>query len=155
MRRLVLLLSLLACLGVPGAVQASEPRASLPDIEDEVMCVQCGTALSVSNSAVADDQREFIRKRIARGESKEQIKQAMAAELGPGVLAMPQDEGFDLAAYIVPVVLLGLGMVGVAVAAHRWRRNRRARGTALGGHAPGLDPADEQRLATELAAFDR
>src|SRR6185503_18617368 len=28
------------------------PQASLPDIEDEVMCVECGTVLSVSNSPV-------------------------------------------------------------------------------------------------------
>ena len=27
----------------PAAAAAAEPRASLPDIEDEVMCVECGT----------------------------------------------------------------------------------------------------------------
>ena len=32
------------------ALAAAAPRASLPDIEDEVMCMQCGTALNISTS---------------------------------------------------------------------------------------------------------
>ena len=34
----------------PPAAAAAAPRASLPDIEDEVMCLECGTALNVSTS---------------------------------------------------------------------------------------------------------
>ena len=34
-----------------AALAAAEPQATLPDIEDEVMCVECSTALNVSTSA--------------------------------------------------------------------------------------------------------
>src|SRR5688572_19210078 len=66
---------------------AAEPRTTLPDVEDEVMCVECGTALNVSTSPVADQEREFIRRRIADGMSKDEIKAALVAEYGEQVLA--------------------------------------------------------------------
>ncbi len=57
--RLALAALLALALLAPAAVAAA-PSASLTDIEDEVMCLECGTALNVSNSAVADQEREFI-----------------------------------------------------------------------------------------------
>ena len=63
------------------------PQASLPDIEDEVMCVECGTVLSVSTSPVAQQERAFIREQIAAGKDKAQIKAALVDQFGPGVLA--------------------------------------------------------------------
>jgi cytochrome c-type biogenesis protein CcmH len=134
-----------------GAAVAAPPRASLPDIEDEVMCLECGTPLSLSNAPVADRERAFIRREIARGRTKEQIKDALVDRFGPAVLAEPEDEGFGLTAYVVPVLVALLALLGVLAAARRWRR-RPARAAA----APRRpDPADEQRLERELAAYDR
>jgi cytochrome c-type biogenesis protein CcmH len=149
-RRLLLALALTLAVAAPAA--AATPRASLPDIEDEVMCVQCGTALNISESAVADRERAFIRRRIAQGEGKAQIKRELAQAYGPAVLAMPDDGGFDLAVYLVPGLLVALGLGGVALAARRWRRTPRPPDGPAG---PGLDPDDARRLDAELAAFDR
>ncbi len=129
------------------------PRASLPDIEDEVMCLQCGTALNVSTAAVADDQRDFIRERIAEGQTKAEIKAALVAEFGPDVLAMPDDDGFSIAAWLVPGALLLGGTAGVVLVASRWRRSGSDAGARPAG--AGLDADDERRLDAELAAFDR
>ena len=93
MRRAVLLLALLASLVAAGVAQAAPP--TLPDIEDEVMCPTCRTALNVANSPQADEERAFIRSLIAQGKSKEQIKEALAAEYGRAALAVPKAEGFD------------------------------------------------------------
>ena len=115
------------------------------------MCLECGTPLSLSNAPVADRERAFIRREIARGRTKEQIKDALVDRFGPAVLAEPEDEGFGLAAYVVPVLVALLALLGVFAAARRWRR-RPARAPA----APRRpDPADEQRLERELAAYDR
>ena len=143
---------LVLALAAPSAASAQAPRASLPDIEDEVMCLECGTALNVSTSAVADQERDFIAELIAQGKTKAQVKAALVSEYGPRVLAEPQDAGFELTAWLVPV-LAGLGaLVLVALTARRWRRVRPA-ATAAGG--PRMDPDDERRLDAELAAFDR
>ena len=141
-------LALLALLA-PG-VAAAQPRASLPDVEDEVMCVECGTALNISNSPVADREREFIRRLIAEGRSKAQIKAALKAEYGPGVLALPDRDGFNLAVYLVPPLLAGLGLAALLATARRWRR----RDAAAPAAGPELDPEDARRLDRDLAVYD-
>jgi cytochrome c-type biogenesis protein CcmH len=148
-----LLATLLALAVLAPAATAAEPRASLTDVEDEVMCLECGTALNVSNSAVADQEREFIAELIAQGKTKQEVKDALVAEYGPRVLAEPADDGFELTAWLVPV-LAALGALAlVALTARRWRRARPASATA--GADPALDPDDARRLDAELAAFDR
>ena len=141
---------------LPGVATAASPQTTLPDIEDEVMCVECGTVLNISTSAVADDQREFIQTRIERGDSKQEIKQALVAEFWPDVLAMPDGQGFNAAVYLVPALFGVAGLVGVALAARRWRRTRSpADESGARAAEPALDPAEERRLSAELAAFDR
>ena len=130
---------------------AAAPRASLPDIEDEVMCVQCKTALNVSTSAVADQERAFIRSQIALGNDKQQVKAALVGEFGPSVLALPEDNGFNLTVYLVPIALALIALAGLIVAARRWRR----RPTAAGPAPEPLDDDDARRLDAELTAYDR
>ena len=155
-----LLLALALLLGVVAGARAdTAPRVSLADIEDEVMCLECRTPLNVSVSDVADQEREFIAELIAQGKTKQQVKDALVAEYGPGVLAEPSSDGFDLTAWIVPVLATLAALALVVATARRWRR---ARGGAGGGGAdgaddggPALDPDDERRLDAELAAYDR
>ena len=151
MIRAALLGLLLAVELAPAAASAAEPRASLPDIEDEVMCLQCGTALNVSTARVADRQRDFIRRRIEAGQTKAEIKQALVAEFGPNVLAVPEDSGFSIAAWLVPALLVVGGIAGVALVARRWRRAD----VALSAPTRRMSDDDERRLDAELAAFDR
>ena len=142
----------LALLLLALALTAAAPSASLTDIEDEVMCLECGTALNVSNSDVADQEREFIAELIAQGKTKQEVKDALVAEYGPRVLAEPDDGGFELTAWLVPV-LAALGALAlVAFTARRWRRARPAPDAAADD---ALDPDDALRLDAELAAFDR
>jgi cytochrome c-type biogenesis protein CcmH len=153
MRALALALFFAVALAATGAgagiSAAAEPRASLPDIEDEVMCLQCGTPLNLSNAPVADREREFIRRQIARGRTKQQIKDALVARFGPSVLAEPEDEGFGLAAYLVPALAVLLALVAVVAAARRWRAPAKPAAAP-----PELEPAEARRLERELAAYD-
>ena len=148
-----LLLAFLLALLLAAPAAAAEPRASLTDIEDEVMCLECGTALNVSNSAVADQQRDFIAELIAQGKTKQEVKDALVAEYGPRVLAEPGDDGFQLTAWLVPVLAALAALALVVVCARRWRFTRPAEPDAGGDSA--LDPEDARRLDAELAAFDR
>ena len=133
-----------------GLTAAAEPQTTLPDVEDEVMCVECRTALNVSTSPVADQERAFIRARIAEGMTKDQIKAALVEEYGPDVIAEPSGDGFDLAAWLVPGALVAFAALGVALLAARWRRTDTP-------EPPGaeLDPDDARRLDAELTSFDR
>jgi cytochrome c-type biogenesis protein CcmH len=150
-----LLATLLALALLAPAAGAATPRASLPDIEDEVMCLECGTALNVSTSPVADQERAFIRDLIAQGKTKEQVKAALVAEYGPRVLAEPQERGFSLAAWIIPVLAALAALALVVALARRWRRPAQAAGGGAAAAPAALDPEDARRLDAELAAFDR
>ena len=145
-------LVLLLALVLAPAASAAEPKTTLPDVEDEVMCVECGTALNVSTSPVADREREFIRRRIAEGKGKPEIKAALVEEYGPKVLAVPEGGGFDVAAWLVPGLLCLVALLGVGVAALRWRGRPDEEPVADG---PDLDPEDRRRLDADLAAHDR
>jgi cytochrome c-type biogenesis protein CcmH len=156
-RRALALLALLALL-VPATALAAPARTTLPDVEDEVMCVECGTALNISTSPVANQERDFIRRQIAAGRTKAQIKAALVEEYGRNVLAEPRDSGVGIAAWWVPVALVPLALLGVLLAARRWRRRGAGAGAAQDGPSAAtapLDPADARRLDAELTAFDR
>ena len=138
---------------VPGAGQAQEQSASLPDIEDEVMCPICGTALNLSESPQADAERAFIRRRIEEGLSKEQIKDALVAEYGPEVLATPEASGFDLAAWVVPGLAIMLAGGALAVGIRRWRS---AAGPRVAAESEAeFDPEAGRRLEEELDRYGR
>jgi cytochrome c-type biogenesis protein CcmH len=125
-RRAAALVAAALVLALPAAALAQCPKTTLGDIEDEVMCPVCGTPLSLATEAPqAERQRELIERLIAQCRSKDQIKAVLVREFGDEVLALPDDEGFDLAAYIVPGVGVLLAAIAVGFAAVRWRRNRR------------------------------
>jgi cytochrome c-type biogenesis protein CcmH len=147
MRLAALLALLLLALAAPtGAAAASKPP-TLADLEDEVMCVECGTPLVVSSSPVANQEREFIREQIAAGKDKAQIKAALVQEYGRQVLAEPGGGGFDATLWIVPVLLVALGAAAIAVAVRRWRRNGPEPEPAP---PPALSAEDARRLEAEL-----
>jgi cytochrome c-type biogenesis protein CcmH len=135
----------------PAALAQDCPRTSLADIEDEVMCVACGIPLELATDAPqAKREREFIVRLVDSCASKDEVKSALVAEFGDDVLAVPDDEGFDLAAYVVPAlaVLLGLGAVALAVA--RWRRSR-GTPTAAG---PASSADEDERLEADLERYE-
>jgi cytochrome c-type biogenesis protein CcmH len=158
-RRNVLIAILGALIAVaavaPAPASAAAPhRASLSDIEDEVMCLVCGTTLNVSDSPQADRERAFIRALIDRGETKSQIKAALVAQYGPRVLASPPDSGFGLAVWIVPGLAVVLAGIGIAFAVVRWRRARPAGQSKPLPVAAPTGAGDGARLRSDLEHYD-
>ena len=133
----------------PGAI-AQDQQASLPDIEDEVMCPICGTTLELSESPQAERERELIRDLIDQGRDKEEIKDALVAEYGEDVLASPGDEGFDLSAWLVPALGGLLAIFAVTLTLVRLARRNRAES----GGSGEIDPADANRLERDISSYD-
>jgi cytochrome c-type biogenesis protein CcmH len=151
-RLALLVLTLTVLLSPTAAAAGSQPGASLPDIEDEVMCPICGTLLELTEAPQAERERVFIRRLIAEGQSKGQIKDALVAEYGEEVLATPQGSGFDLTAYLIPIAAFLAAAGALVVGVRRWRRSSQRGG-------PGPEPAaphgeDAERLESDLARYD-
>ena len=145
------LLVALALLAV-AAPAAAAPQTSLPDVEDEVMCPICGTLLELSEAPQAERQRVFISRQIAAGKTKAEIKDALVAEYGRPVLALPHGSGFDLSAYLVPATAFLVAAVALAIGVRRWRRTGGASAEQARGAGPRSE--DEKRLEDDLARYD-
>lgn len=137
---------------VPAAATGAA-RASLTDIENDVMCVACHESLAVAQSPEADSERGYIRSLIVTGETKTQIENALVAQYGPSVLGLPPAHGFNLAVYVVPPAILALGVTLLAVTLPRWRRRTRAAAQLPLPGGPSLDPAEASRLDEDLARY--
>ncbi|HKG02129.1 MAG TPA: cytochrome c-type biogenesis protein CcmH [Conexibacter sp.] len=153
-RRLLLLVTLAALLAVAAPLAAAEPQTTLPAMEQQVMCVVCRTPLAVANGPQADAERREIRQLIAQGKSEQQIKDALVAQYGVRVLALPRDDGFNLAVYLVPIAAVVLALALLALALPRWRRHARLRAAAPAAPVPALSAEDAQRLDEDLARHD-
>jgi cytochrome c-type biogenesis protein CcmH len=139
-------------LAVPAL--AAAPRTSINDIEDEVMCPICGTLLELAESPQAARERVLVKRLIAEGKSKAEVKDALVAQYGREVLALPGDSGFDLSAYLAPAIAFVVAAVALALGVRRWRRASPPAGA--GGAANGDGPCgeDAKRLEEDLARYD-
>jgi cytochrome c-type biogenesis protein CcmH len=153
MRALTVALAVLLLLA-PAALAQDCPQTTLADVEDEVMCPVCGTPLGLASEAPqAERERDYIQELIAQCKSKDEVKQALVAEFGESVLALPgdqEDDDFgDVLVYAVPAVGIALAGAGIAFAVVRWRRrtDRDAGGRALAG-------ADGTRLDDDMDRYE-
>jgi cytochrome c-type biogenesis protein CcmH len=146
---------LLAALSLATATAAAvQPQTTLSAMEQQVMCVVCRTPLAVANGPQADAERRQINELIARGRSEQQIKDALVAQYGERVLALPETDGFNLAVYLVPIAVVAFALAVLAFALPRWRREARVRAATPAAAGPAPSAEDMQRLDEDLARHD-
>lgn len=116
---------LLAVLFAVLALAAPAMSLTVVEVAREVRCPTCNTPLDVSNSPAAERMKVFIAERIAAGDDKQEIIDALVDEFGRGVLATPPKSGFDLIAWIVPIILVVAGLAAIPFIARSWARRRR------------------------------
>jgi cytochrome c-type biogenesis protein CcmH len=133
---------------------AGAQQATLADVEDEVMCPICGTLLELSNAPQAERQRALISRLIAAGETKAEIKDALVAQYGNEVLALPEGSGFNLSAYLVPAIGFVLAVLALAIGVARWRRAGRRRSGPQPPADGGPKGEEAERLDADLARYD-
>lgn len=158
--------TLIAGVMLLAAVSPAGANVDPGDVEDEVVCIQCGRPLSTSSGAAADDERAFIADLAAQGLSKEEIKQRLVDEYGERVLV---DDGSPIATAAPWIAgVAGLGIVALVLV----RRGRGEPGSGAAGEndaaptghdsadsAAPTDPAplsdaDHARIDAELAALE-
>ena len=149
---------LAAALVVAAPALASEQQPTLNELENQLMCPICsGETLAQSDSAPAQRIKAHLRQRIDQGWTRSRIIDEEVDIWGTRILAAPPRQGWNLLAWVLPLVgiLGGAGVIGVL--AWGWSRKREER-----EHIPGpvslngrpLDPELERRLDEELARFD-
>ena len=159
MKRAASLATLLAVLvasslsPLAGAASANAPQVNLSEVEAEVMCPVCGTLLELADSPQARREKAFVAKLIAEGKTKAEVKDALVEQYGRDVLAVPEGSGFDLSAYLVPVIAFLVAGLALAVGVARWRRRPPPAEPQRDGPA-GPDDEDAKRLDADIARYD-
>ena len=144
-------------LAAPAA--ASEQHPTLAELEGQLMCPICeGETLgAVRLAGRAADQGVHPRVASAQGATRSADQgRARRRSSGTRILAAPPRHGFDLLAWLLPIVGVLGGAAVLGVLAWRWTREREPEPApqrwSLNGHP--LEPDEERRLDEELARFD-
>jgi cytochrome c-type biogenesis protein CcmH len=153
-----LLVVTLAALALAAPALASEQHPTLGELEGQLMCPICeGETLAQSDQPAAQQIKAYIQRRIDQGATRSEIKRELVQQWGTRILAAPPRHGFDLLAWLLPIVGVLAGALVLGVLAWRWTRVREPEPApqrwSLNGHP--LDPDEERRLDEELARFDR
>jgi cytochrome c-type biogenesis protein CcmH/NrfF len=136
-----------------SALAATCPRTSVPDVEDEVMCLVCGVPLALADAPQAQRERVFITRMVRHCRSKDEIESALVAQYGPRVLALPKASGFRLAAYVVPALAAAFAVAGLGLAAARRRRRGSVSPPDELVRGQALDPLQAARIDAELQRY--
>jgi cytochrome c-type biogenesis protein CcmH/NrfF len=116
----------------------------------------CGQIMMECNHvgcSSSEKMRQELKAAIDRGESDQQILAGFVTEYGPVVLAAPTHSGFNLVAWIMPVVMFiaGLGAVALVVIAWKRRSSKTPPADTPGGDSGTLD--EFRRRAREETSF--
>ncbi|OQA47569.1 MAG: Cytochrome c-type biogenesis protein CcmH precursor [Chloroflexi bacterium ADurb.Bin325] len=148
--RLLLHVVILAVFGLLMTTSAALAQTPTPneinDVARELWCPLCnGVRLDNCDLQACIQMREVISEKLTEGESKGQIKAYFVAQYGDVVLGQPSGEGFNLIAWVFPILAAVIGLGWLAYLVLTWRK-RQVAPVSAGPDAP----AD----ATQPAADD-
>jgi cytochrome c-type biogenesis protein CcmH len=114
---------------------AGDPATRFTELGHQLMCIcGCGQILLECNHVgcpSSDGMRNELMTQVERGDSDSLVQQAFVQKYGPTVLAAPTTTGFNRTAWIVPFVMLFLGLSVATLVIRAWK-NRPAPAIADG-----------------------
>jgi cytochrome c-type biogenesis protein CcmH/NrfF len=110
--------------------------------------------LSTCSCSDADTARERVRAKMKAGETRDQILADWVTEYGTDAVTVPPNTGAFRVVWLLPVVGIVIGGLGLARMVRRWRRPEAAvAGAAKAPETQGADAYDS-RLDDELKDLD-
>ena len=85
------------------------------------------------------------------GPDREADREPARRQYGPSVLAKPPAHGFNLLIYVLPPLVLVIGVLTLVLTLPKWRRRSRLAAATPAPTPPPIDPEDERRLDEDLA----
>ena len=116
------------------------------DLATELRCPDCeGLSVADSSTSSARAIRADLRRRLAAGETDEEVRRAYIDRYGESILLKPEGSGLGVLVWGLPVAVLVVGAGGLALALARWRREPQL-------HATAADEAlvDETRRSDQM-----
>lgn len=118
------------------------------DIAYQIQCPVCeGQPITESNATIAKQMKALVQQMVDEGRNEKEILAFFEERYGPAVLREPTIGGLSLGVWVVPPIILLLGLVVVGSIVRQWRRSALDRRQTL---APLMDVADEEAVAREM-----
>ncbi len=144
--RFALILIVLLMWSVPTLAQTPSPN-EINSVARELWCPLCnGVRLDNCELQACTQMKEVIAEKLEAGESSESIKSYFVTQYGDVVLGQPSREGFNLIAWVFPILaaIVGLGWVAYLVTTWRKRQDPLAAPSTPGSQsAPIRQPGEE------------
>jgi cytochrome c-type biogenesis protein CcmH len=147
------------------------PAATAPDIDEqtqniakELRCVVCqNLSVADSPSEMAQQMRGVVREQLQAGKTPQEIKDFFVSKYGDWVLLTPKTQGFSLLVWILPFIVLVLGIALALWLVRRWSAKQtkivagpidadllaRVRNEVAAGEAVDVD-AEDSSLGAQL-----
>jgi cytochrome c-type biogenesis protein CcmH len=115
--------------GIQSGSLAQEGK-SIDDQTKEIsyllMCPVCqGQSVGESNSNLANDMRDIIRKQLEQGKSKEEILTYFVNRYGDSILATPPPKGINWLLWLLPAVGIIIGGIGITLFLFKAQKDER------------------------------
>ena len=117
--------------------------AATPDLEEqtrelaaELRCVVCqNLSVADSPSEMAQQMRAVVREQLEAGKTPEQVKEFFVSKYGDWVLLRPRMTGFSALLWVLPYVVLILGVITALWFIRRWVAAKKSHGPVAGPSA--------------------
>jgi len=137
----------------PSGAKSDAERAHA--LAAELRCPDC-ESLSAADSQTQSARaiRRDLRDRVSEGQSDAEIRRVYVDRYGESILLEPEQNGFGLLVWGLPVLFVVLAGAGLVVAFRRWRRTEPMQATAAdeelvrtvrASKADGVEPQADQR----------
>ncbi len=123
-------------------------RMQLDEVADLIMSPGCDYVYTLTNcpSAQAEQMKELIKDRLAKGESKEFILAYFEDVYGPKIMAQPSKKGFYFIAWWFPYFLVLDLFLIVGIFLVLWRKKTRVEDTVPNDVNPEIDALLEDEV---------
>ena len=89
----------------------------------QLRCPVCqGLSLADSQSELSQQMRGVITEQLRAGKTDQQVIDYFVAKYGEWILLEPKARGFNLVAYLLPLVMLAAGIGVIFVSVRKWTR---------------------------------
>ncbi len=129
---------------------------SVDEVARDLICTcGCGKMLNVCDMESAKQMKVLIGEMIDQGQDKNQILSYFVEQYGESVLAAPTKRGFNLTAWVIPFVAMGIAIGVIYFVMAKWVLKGKSRKKRQKKTHPGPEEDKYTRkLKKELKEFD-
>ena len=126
--------------GNPGPARPYD-EAEAQAIDRQIMCPVCpAESIDQAQVPIARQMRQMVRDQLTQGANQAEILEFFAQRYGPDILASPPKSGFNLLAWVFPVVGMAAALIAVWLVIRSMAARRLVSPEPAGSSKPGLEP---------------